>query len=77
MFAERHVHDRPAHRRCELMVLYGHDVISDLLELAFEHGSDLLVVGHHSEHKPHHIIPHGLSERLLLSAHLPLLVVGG
>jgi len=77
LFAERHTDDRAGQHPAELMVVYGHDVVADLLDLAYEHGSDLVVVGHHSHHRPDHILPHGLTERLLLSAALPVLVVGG
>jgi nucleotide-binding universal stress UspA family protein len=77
LFAKRHHDQRPGGQQPELLVLYGHDVVADLLELAYERGSDLVVVGHHSQHRPHHILPHGLTERLLLAVGLPLLVVGG
>jgi nucleotide-binding universal stress UspA family protein len=77
LFAERHADDRAGPRPAELTLVHGHDVVADLLELAYEHGSDLVVVGHHSRHGPDHILPHGLTERLLQSAALPVLVVGG
>lgn len=77
LFAEKHVTTDPESSRCQLEVVYGHDVVSDLLHLAHEHAADLIVVGHHCHHSTQHLLPHGLTERLLLSAEIPLLVVGG
>jgi len=77
LFAQRHVHDRTEPCHAELRVIHGDDVVADLLDLAHEHGSDLVVVGHHREHAPHHVFPHGLAERLVFSSRLPVLVVAG
>jgi len=79
LFAEKHVRTAPEAGHCQLEVVYGHDVVSDLLNLAHEHAADLIVVGHHcSPNSQHlHLLPHGLTERLMLSAEIPLLVVGG
>lgn len=77
LFTERHVREEPESGRCQLEVVYGHDVVSDLLSLAHEHAADLIVVGHHSHPSPQRLLPHGLTERLMLAAEIPLLVVGG
>ena len=77
LFAERHVASDPEASRCQLEIVYGHDVVSDLLDLAHQHAADLIVVGHHCHPSSQHLLPHGLTERLMLSAEVPLLVVGG
>lgn len=77
MFAERHVGTDTEPSRCQLEIVYGHDVVSDLLDLAHEHGADLIVVGHHCHPSSQHLLPHGLTEHLMLTSEVPLLVVGG
>lgn len=77
MFAEKHATTDPEASHCQLEVVYGHDVVSDLLNLAHEHAADLIVVGHHCHPSTQHLLPHGLTEHLMLSAEVPLLVVGG
>jgi nucleotide-binding universal stress UspA family protein len=77
LFAEKHVTTDPESSHCQLEVIYGHDVAADLLHLAHEHAADLIVVGHHCHASTQHLLPHGLTERLMLSAEIPLLVVGG
>jgi nucleotide-binding universal stress UspA family protein len=77
LFAERHAGGGPEASRYQLEIVYGHDVVSDLLDLAHEHAADLIVVGHHCHPSTQHLLPHGLTERLMLSAEIPLLVVGG
>lgn len=77
LFAEKHATEGPEASRCQLEIVYGHDVVSDLLDLAHEHAADLIVVGHHCQPSSQHLLPHGLTERLMLSAEIPVLVVGG
>jgi nucleotide-binding universal stress UspA family protein len=77
LFAERHVATGPEASHCQLEIVYGHNVVDDLLDLAHEHAADLIVVGHHCQPGAQHLLPHGLTERLMLSAEVPLLVVGG
>jgi nucleotide-binding universal stress UspA family protein len=80
LFMQRHqfsTDDQPEPFRVEFRAIHGDDVVTDLLNLAHEHGSDLVVVGHHHEHPSQHMFPRGLTERLLFSAQLPVLVVGG
>ena len=77
LFAEQHVTTGREGERCQLEIVYGHDVVSDLLNLAHEHAADLIVVGHHCHPGTQHLLPHGLTERLMLAAEIPLLVVGG
>lgn len=77
LFAEKHVSTDPEGSHCQLEIVYGHDVVADLLDLAHQHAADLIVVGHHCHASTQHLLPHGLTERLMLSAEIPLLVVGG
>lgn len=76
-FAERHTGGATQAGHCQLEIVYGHNVVSDLLALAHEHAADLIVVGHHHHPTTQHLLPHGLAEQLMLSAEIPLLVVGG
>jgi nucleotide-binding universal stress UspA family protein len=54
----------------------GRHPAHDLLEYAHEHGFDLLIIGHHRHARPGGIMLHGMAERLLSAAELPILVVG-
>jgi nucleotide-binding universal stress UspA family protein len=60
----------------EHAIIEGGHPARDLLEYAHEHGFDLLVIGHHRHERPGGIMLHGMTERLLTAAQLPMLVVG-
>jgi nucleotide-binding universal stress UspA family protein len=57
-------------------VVAGRNPAHDLLGYAHEHGFDLLIIGHHRHARPGGIMLHGMAERLLSAAALPILVVG-
>lgn len=76
LFTDRHIENHPPPCECQFQLIHGYDVVNDVLALAHEHGSDLVVIGHHHAHAPHHIFPHGLTERLMFSGQVPVLVVG-
>lgn len=47
-----------------------------LLEFAHEHGFDLIVCGHHHSTRAGRMLLHGVDERLVADARIPVLVVG-
>jgi nucleotide-binding universal stress UspA family protein len=57
------------------VVIAGDDPAGDLLQHAHEHGFDLLVVGHHRGRRPGRFLLHGLAERTIATAGIPVLVV--
>lgn len=49
----------------------------DLIRYAHEHGFDLIVAGHHrGRRRPGRVVLHGLAERLVAHADLPVLITG-
>jgi len=49
----------------------------DLIRYAHEHGFDLVVAGHHrGRRSPGRLVLHGLADRLVAHADLPVLIVG-
>jgi nucleotide-binding universal stress UspA family protein len=59
----------------EHVVLEGDHPAEDLLAYAHEHGFDLIVAGHHHGSRAGRFLLHGLAERLVDRAVLPLLIV--
>jgi nucleotide-binding universal stress UspA family protein len=56
-------------------IIEGEHPAQDLLDYAREHGFDLVVVGHHRNRRPGRFLLHGVAERLIGSAEIPVLVV--
>lgn len=56
-------------------IIAGDHPVDDLLGYAREHGFDLVVVGHHRSRRPGRFFLHGVAERLIASAEVPVLVV--
>jgi nucleotide-binding universal stress UspA family protein len=59
----------------ELVVIEGDDPAASILDHAHEHGFDLLVLGHHHRRRSGRFLLHGLAEKTLEAAELPVLVV--
>lgn len=60
----------------EHVVIEGIHPSEEIANYAHEHGFDLVVVGHHRRRRAGRFLLHGLAERLLRSADMPVLVVG-
>ena len=59
----------------EHVIIEGHNPADDILGYAHEHGIDLVVVGHHRNRRPGRFLLHGLAERMIAHADMPVLVV--
>lgn len=59
----------------EHVVIEGEDPANDVLGYAHEHGFDLLVIGHHRRNRSGRFLIHGLAEKTVEAADLPVLVV--
>lgn len=59
----------------EHVIIEGDDPADRLLGYAHEHGFDLVVVGHHRNRRPGRFLLHGLAERMIARADMPVLVV--
>jgi nucleotide-binding universal stress UspA family protein len=59
----------------ELVVVEGDQPPEDILRHAHEHGFDLVVTGHHRRRRAGRALLHGVAERLVDGADLPVLVV--
>jgi nucleotide-binding universal stress UspA family protein len=57
------------------VVIEGDHPADDILGYAHEHGFDLVVVGHHRNRRPGRFFLHGLAERMIAHAAMPVLVV--
>lgn len=57
------------------LIIEGDHPADDILRYAHEHGFDLLVVGHHRNRRPGRFLLHGLAERVIAHAEMPVLVV--
>lgn len=57
------------------LIIEGDDPADDILRYAHEHGFDLVVVGHHRNRRPGRFLLHGLAERVIAHAEMPVLVV--
>lgn len=59
----------------EQAIIEGDEPAIDILRFAHEHAFDVVVVGHHRNTRPGRFLLHGLAERLIASASVPVLVV--
>lgn len=59
----------------EQAIIEGNDPAADILRFAHEQAFDVVVVGHHRNTRPGRFLLHGLAERLIASATVPVLVV--
>ena len=60
----------------EHVIIDGDQPGEDLLAYAHEHGSDLVVAGHHRSSRAGRLVLHGVPERLVAAAAVPVLIVG-
>lgn len=60
----------------EHVVLESERAADELLAYAHDHAFDLVVVGHHRGSRSGRLLLHGLAERLVAAASVPVLVVG-
>jgi nucleotide-binding universal stress UspA family protein len=63
----------------EQVIIEGedHEPADDLIRYANEHGFDLVVAGHHrGRRRPGRLVLHGLADRLVAHADLPVLIAG-
>lgn len=58
-------------------VIEGARPFHDLHAYAHELGFDLIVIGHHPDHRPGVLVPHGVTDRLVSGSEIPVLVVPG
>jgi nucleotide-binding universal stress UspA family protein len=56
-------------------IIEGDNPAQDILDYAMEHGFDLVVVGHHRNRRAGRFLLHGIAERLIASAEIPVIVV--
>jgi nucleotide-binding universal stress UspA family protein len=56
-------------------IVEGDHPAQDLLAYAREHGFDLVVVGHHRGRRAGRFVLHGVAERLIAAAEIPVLIV--
>jgi len=61
----------------EHVIIEGDDPADDILRYAHEHGIDLIVVGHHRNRRTGRFLLHGIAERMIAHAEIPVLVVSG
>ena len=59
----------------EHVIIEGDNPAEDILRYAHEHGIDLIVVGHHRNRRPGRFLLHGLAERMIAHAEMPIVVV--
>jgi nucleotide-binding universal stress UspA family protein len=59
----------------EHVIIEGDSPADDILGYAHEHGFDLVVVGHHRNRRTGRFLLHGLAERMIAHAEMPVLVV--
>jgi nucleotide-binding universal stress UspA family protein len=59
----------------EHVVIEGESPAENILRYAHEHGIDLLVVGHHRSRRAGRFLLHGLAQRMIATAEMPVLVV--
>jgi nucleotide-binding universal stress UspA family protein len=71
------VRDRAEHIGVPLehLIIEGDNPADDILHYAHEHGFDLVVVGHHRNRRTGRFLLHGLAERMIAKAPMPVLVV--
>jgi len=59
----------------EQAIIEGDDPANDILRFAHEQAFDVVVVGHHRNRRAGRFLLHGLAERLIANASVPVLVV--
>jgi nucleotide-binding universal stress UspA family protein len=59
----------------EHVIIEGDNPAEDILAYAHEHGFDLVVIGHHRNRRAGRFLLHGLAERMIAHASMPVLVV--
>jgi nucleotide-binding universal stress UspA family protein len=59
----------------EHVVIEGDHPAENILGYAHDHGFDLVVVGHHRNSRPGRFLLHGLAERMIANAEMPVMVV--
>lgn len=59
----------------EQAIIEGDHPADDLLRFAHEHAFDVVIVGHHRNTRPGRFLLHGLAEKLIAAAPVPVLVV--
>jgi nucleotide-binding universal stress UspA family protein len=57
------------------VVIEGDNPAEDILGYAHDHGFDLVVVGHHRNSRRGRFLLHGLAERMIAKAEMPVMVV--
>jgi len=57
------------------VVVEGDSPADDIVQYAHEHGIDLVVVGHHRTRRAGRFLLHGLADRMIAQAEMPVLVV--
>jgi nucleotide-binding universal stress UspA family protein len=57
------------------VIIEGSNPAGDILDYAHQHGFDLVVVGHHRNRRTGRFLLHGLAERMIAHAQIPVLVV--
>jgi len=57
------------------LIIEGDNPAADILRHAHEHGFDLVVIGHHRNRRTGRFLLHGLAERMIADAPMPVLVV--
>ena len=59
----------------EQAIIEGDEPAGDILRFAHDQAFDVVVVGHHRNRRPGRFLLHGLAERLIANAAVPVLVV--
>jgi nucleotide-binding universal stress UspA family protein len=59
----------------EHVIIDGDAPADDIVHYAHDHGFDIVVVGHHRNRRPGRFFLHGLAERMIAEARVPVLVV--
>jgi nucleotide-binding universal stress UspA family protein len=59
----------------DYLIIEGDNPAADILRYAHEHGFDLVVIGHHRNRRTGRFLLHGLAERMIADAPMPVLVV--
>jgi nucleotide-binding universal stress UspA family protein len=57
------------------VVIEGDNPADNILDYAHRHGFDLVVVGHHRNRRPGRFFLHGLAERMIAHAAMPVMVI--
>jgi nucleotide-binding universal stress UspA family protein len=59
----------------DYLIIEGANPPTDIVRYAHEHGFDLVVIGHHRNRRAGRFLIHGLAERMIADAPMPVLVV--